>query len=76
MAQYIIRKGRLRYEVAKFDDSSTPLDIYSISDRWCNCPARSRICKHTRMVKAWQNNGSLLGEVYDDNLNVIGNIFN
>ena len=76
MAQYIIRKGKLRHEVAKFDDSSLPLDIYSISDRGCNCPARSRSCKHTRMVKAWQKNGSLLGEVYDDNLNVIGYIFN
>ena len=75
MAQYIIRKGRLKHEVAKFDDSSSPLDVYSISDRGCNCPARSRSCKHTRMVKTWQTNGSLLGEVYDDNIKVIGYLF-
>ena len=75
MAQYIIRKGRLKHEVAKFDDSSSPLDVYSISDRGCNCPARSRSCKHTRKVKAWQKNGSLLGEVYDDNIKVIGYLF-
>ena len=75
MAQYIIRKGRLKHEVAKFDDSSSPLDVYSISDRGCNCPARSRSCKHTRMVKTWKNNGSLIGEVYDDNIKVIGYLF-
>lgn len=75
MAQYLIRKGKLVHEVSKFDDSDTPLDVYTISSRGCNCPARSRNCKHYRMKKAWETNGSLLGEVYDDSIKVIGYIF-
>ena len=76
MAQYIVRQGRWSNEVAKFDDSSEPIDVYTFNQRGCGCPARTRSCKHIRIVKAWEKADKELGLVFDDNARVIGNIFN
>tara|TARA_Y100000768_G_scaffold368281_1_gene332105 strand:- start:26 stop:307 length:282 start_codon:yes stop_codon:yes gene_type:complete len=75
MPQYIVRKGRYGHEIAKFDDSNTSLDTYTIDSRGCSCPARSRSCKHTRILRAWKKN-TLEGMVFDDDAQEIGNIFN
>ena len=75
MAQYIIRKGKYNYEVAKFDDTDTPVDVYSFNTRGCSCPARRSSCKHTKMVNAWKRAGFPEGLVYDDNIKEISNIF-
>lgn len=74
MAQYIFRKTKVNYELAKFEDSDTPTDVYSISDRGCNCPSRYRACKHTKMLSEWKKAGAMPGIVYDDNLKIIGKL--
>ena len=76
MAQYIVRQGRWSNEVAKFDDSREPIDVYTFNQRGCGCPARTRSCKHVRILKAWEKADKQLGLVFDDNARVIGNIFN
>ncbi len=75
MAQYIVRQGRWSNEVAKFDDTREPLDVYTFNQRGCGCPARTRSCKHIRIVKAWEKADKQLGLVFDDNANIIGNMF-
>lgn len=75
MPQYMIRKGRYGHEIAKFDDSNTSLDVYTINSRGCSCPARSRSCKHTRILTAWKKS-NVEGIVFDDDAQEIGNIFN
>jgi len=75
MPQYIVRKGKYNYEVAKFDDSREPIDVYTFNQRGCGCPARTRSCKHIRIVKAWEKADKKLGLVFDDNAQIIGNIF-
>ena len=74
MPQYMVRKGRYGHEIAKFDDSNTSLDVYTINSRGCSCPARSRSCKHTRILTAWKKN-NVEGIVFDDNAQKIGNVF-
>lgn len=76
MAQYIVRQGRWSNEVAKFDDSREPIDVYTFNQRGCSCPAWTRSCKHVRIVKAWEKAKKPLGVIFDDNANIIGNIFN
>mgnify|MGYP007077460183 CR=1 FL=1 len=76
MPQYMVRKGKIGHEIAKFDDTDSPVDIYTITSRGCSCPARTRSCKHIRIVKAWEKAAKQLGLVFDDNAKVIGNIFN
>lgn len=75
MAQYLLRKGKLNYEIAKFDDSSQPLDVYIFYSRGCSCPSRSNNCKHTAILKAWQKAGKPEGAVYDDAANLITTLF-
>tara|TARA_Y100000034_G_C6792697_1_gene355032 strand:+ start:107 stop:355 length:249 start_codon:yes stop_codon:yes gene_type:complete len=75
MSQYIVRKGKYNYEIAKFNDTDTPIDIYSFYLKGCSCPARSRSCKHTRIVNTWKRAGFPEGDVYNDNAEKIGNIF-
>jgi hypothetical protein len=75
MPQYMVRKGKIGYEIAKFDDTDTPVDVYTVGHRGCSCPARSRSCKHVKILKAWLKT-SEEGVVYDDAANNIGNIFN
>lgn len=74
MAQYIIRKNKVAYNLAKFDDSDTPVDVYTISDRGCNCPSRYRSCKHVKMLNEWKALGAIPGVVYDDELKIIGRL--
>ena len=75
MAQYIVRQGRWSNEVAKFDDSREPIDVYTFNQRGCGCPARTRSCKHIRIVKAWEKADKQLVLVFDDNANIIGSMF-
>ena len=63
------------YEVAKFDDTDTPVDVYRFHARGCSCPARSKSCKHTKMLNAWKRAGSPEGVVYNDSIEEISNIF-
>jgi hypothetical protein len=74
MAQYLVRKGKFNYEIAKFDDSSSPTEVYLFSQRGCGCPARSKSCKHTRIVTAWTKAGRPVGAVYDDSANLINTL--
>ena len=75
MPQYIVRQGRWSNEVAKFDDSREPIVVYTFYQRGCGCPARTRSCKHIRIVKAWEKADKQLGLVFDDNANIIGSMF-
>ena len=75
MAQYIIRKGKLKHEVTKFDDTDSPVDHYPFSSRGCTCPARARNCKHLKIVKQWEKLGKPIGSVFDDSALLIGNLF-
>jgi hypothetical protein len=75
MPQYMVRKGKIGYEIAKFDDTDTPVDVYTVGYRGCSCPARSKSCKHVKIIKAWLKTNEE-GVVYDDAANNIGNIFN
>ena len=76
MAQYIIRRGKFNHEVAKFDDTDTPVEVYQFYARGCGCPARTRSCKHARILGKWKRAGTPEGVVYDDDAQAIGNIFN
>ena len=76
MAQYIIRRGKFNHEMAKFDDTDTPVEVYQFYSRGCGCPARTRSCKHTRILSKWKRAGTPEGIVYDDDAQAIGNIFN
>lgn len=72
MSQYIIRKGRLFYELAKFEDSDSPTAVYIFTKRGCSCPAGRRSCKHTKILKTWQQAGEIAGLVFNDDATQIG----
>jgi hypothetical protein len=72
MAQYLVRKGKINYEMAKFEDSDSPTAIYSFYERGCSCPSRSRSCKHHKILKEWKKAGEPLGVVYNDEAEIIG----
>jgi len=74
MSEYLVRRAKYGYEVAKFEESSYPIDVYSISGSRCFCPARTRSCKHMKIFKAWERNGSQPGEVYDDTAKIINRL--
>lgn len=74
MAQYVIRKNKIDYELAKFEDTDTPIDVYTVSNRGCNCPSRYKSCKHTKIVNTWKSSGEPIGVVYDDSADVIGRL--
>lgn len=75
MSEYIVRKGKFSDEVAKFEESNYPIDVYTVNSRGCSCPSRYRSCKHTKIVKAWYKENSPIGVVYDDSANKIGNLW-
>jgi len=75
MANYIVRKGKFSDEIAKFEESNYPIDVYTLSSRGCSCPSRFRACKHTKIVKAWHKLDAPIGAVFDDNANIVGNIW-
>lgn len=50
---YLVRQVKKDiYEVAKFEDSNFPTDVYTVKSTKCNCPAsyRSKKCKHNLLV--------------------------
>ena len=71
MSQYLIRQRILTHEITKFEDSDSPTVQYSLSARGCNCPATSKYCKHTRILKAWEKLNKPLGAVFDDDAQLI-----
>lgn len=75
MAQYIVRKGKFTHEVAKFEESNIPTGVYRLTDSRCDCPARTSSCKHRRILKAWKDNGNVVGAILSDEATVIGNLF-
>ena len=75
MSEYLIRKGKQFYELAKFEDSCEPTAVYVFTSRGCSCPSRYRSCKHTKILNAWKQAGEIEGVVYDDSASVLGNIF-
>ena len=75
MAEYLIRKGKFTDEVAKFEESDYPIDVYTINSRGCSCPARSRSCKHIKLIKTWKSMNSPIGAVFNDNADIIGNLW-
>lgn len=75
MTTYLVRRSKYAYELAKFEDSSYPLDIYRISGSRCYCPARTRSCKHMKIFKTWERSGSVEGDVYDESGYKLNNIF-
>ena len=74
MSQYVIRKGKLFYELAKFEDSDSPTALYVFTQRGCSCPAGRRGCKHNKILKAWQQAGEVAGFVYNDEATQIGTL--
>ena len=54
---YTVRQTSKReYSVASWEDRREPVNVYSIVNNRCSCPAsfRSRNCKHLRLVSAFQ----------------------
>jgi len=74
MAEYLVRSVKHGYEVAKFEESNSPLGVYRITGSRCFCPARTRCCNHMKIFKAWERNGSNFGEVYNDSAKVINRL--
>lgn len=74
MAQYVLRKGKHFYELAKFEDSDAPTALYSFTKRGCTCPAGRRGCKHTKIMTSWKALGEPAGYVFDDEANHIGTL--
>lgn len=74
MSEYLLRKGSMFYEVAKFENSDSPTAVYRFTQRGCSCPAGRRGCKHTKIMKAWKSAGEPLGFVYDDEANHVGTL--
>jgi len=75
MANYILRKGKFSHEIAKFEESSYPSDVYRISERKCFCPSRYSSCKHLKIFKVWKDEDYPTGKIYDDQAQVIGELF-
>lgn len=74
MAEYLARKGKDFYELAKFEDSDTPTAVYIFTERGCSCPSYRRSCKHLAIMKAWKRAGEPVGVVYDDTASVIATL--
>jgi hypothetical protein len=74
MSQYLLRKVKTIYELAKFEDSDSPTAVYHISNRGCTCPAGRRSCKHTKIIKVWKAMGEPKGYVFDDESKHIGTL--
>lgn len=75
MSQYLLRKGKQFYELAKFEDSDEPTAVYKFTARGCSCPSRYTNCKHIKILNAWKQAKEPVGAVYDDSASIIGNIF-
>ena len=56
-------------------NQSAPTGIYRVTSSRCDCPARTRSCKHISILKAWESAGKVEGSIISDDARVIGNIF-
>jgi hypothetical protein len=74
MAQYLLRKGTINYELAKFEDSDAPTALYSFTKRGCTCPAGRRGCKHVKIITTWKALGEPIGYVFNDEAQHIGTL--
>jgi len=74
MSQYLLRKAKNTYELAKFEDSDSPTAVYRISNRGCSCPSGRRSCKHVKIINVWKVLGEPLGYVFDDDAVHIGTL--
>lgn len=56
-----------RVEIAKFEDSRYPVDVYHITNGQCDCPSWRHPCKHIAMLSEWlqqeQPEGTILESV-------------
>lgn len=76
MSEYLLRKrNKITYEIARFDNSSSPINVYNIVSRKCSCPSRYANCKHVKLLKIWQENLEPFGVVYNDEGKQIGSLF-
>jgi hypothetical protein len=74
MSEYLLRKGKLFYEIAKFEDTKDSIAVYLFTQRGCSCPSYRKNCKHLTILNTWKASGEIPGVVYDDNAEVIGNL--
>lgn len=54
---YLVRQTKKNvFEISKFEDSNYPLDVYTVTNNKCNCPAswRSANCKHRKLVEEFK----------------------
>lgn len=72
MSEYLLRKVKGHYSIAKFDSSDSPVDVYTFYPRGCSCPAGRRGCKHQKILKEWQKLKEQPGFVFNDEAVVIG----
>jgi hypothetical protein len=75
MSEYLVRKGKLFYEMAKFEDYNEPTALYLFTKRGCSCPSRRRPCKHAKILDAWKAAGETPGAIYSEDAKLIGNLF-
>lgn len=74
MAQYLARKNKLFYEVAKFDDSDDAVAVYKFTARGCTCPSGRRGCKHVAILNTWKASGEVPGAVYNDSAELVSHL--
>lgn len=75
MSEYIPRKGKIFYELAKFEDYCEPTAVYLFTTRGCSCPSYRRNCKHTAILNSWKKAGEPVGAVYSDDAKEINRLF-
>ena len=75
MSEYLLRKGNLFYEIAKFEDTEDSVAVYLFTQRGCSCPSYRKNCKHLTILNAWKAAGELPGMVYDDDAKIIGKLY-
>jgi hypothetical protein len=75
MAQYLLRKVKTLYEIAKFEDSDSPTAVYSFTNRGCTCPAGRRSCKHVKIMSTWKAMGEPFGYVFNDEALHVGTLY-
>mgnify|MGYP006935540783 CR=1 FL=1 len=64
---YLVRQVKKNvFEVAKFEDRNFPVDVYTITNNKCNCPAswRSSSCKHRKLVDEFKKDTNTVYEFY------------
>ena len=74
MSEYLLRKGKSFYEIAKFEDTKDSVAVYLFTQRGCSCPSYRKNCKHLTILNAWKTAGELPGSVYNDTAEVTGQL--